>query len=145
MHAERQRLLYYAYTLIGTPYYYGGNHVVTGFDCSGFVNLVLKRFRLVPQQDHNSQMLLDLFRQHQTDQIEPGNLIFYGKGQSVIRHVAILIDEHLILECGRGTSRTKDLATAIHQRACVQVSAIDRPPSRMIAIVNPFQGWNDGN
>ena len=140
---ERQKVLYYAHTFIGTPYFYGGNTKEEGLDCSGFVNLVLKHFDLVPQKDHSAQMLFDLFREHQTNEIEPGDLIFYGKGRSVIRHVAIVIDEHLILECGRGTSKTKDLATAIHQGACVQVSSIDRPPSRRVAIVDPFKGWTD--
>lgn len=145
MQSERQRLLYYAHSLMGTPYYYGGNHVVTGFDCGGFVNLVLRRFRLVPKKDHNSAMLFDLFNRHQTDELDPGNLIFYGKSKTAIKHVAFVIDEHRILECGRGTPKTKDLATALHQGACVQVSVIDRPPSKRIAVVDPFKGWDNGN
>lgn len=44
--ASRDSLVGLAKTFIGVPYRYAGNNPETGFDCSGFVHYVFKKFNI---------------------------------------------------------------------------------------------------
>ena len=87
----RQSVVDYALSFVGGRYVYGGNDPHTGVDCSGFTRYVMK---------HGAGVSLDRSSTYQAaqgvsvsaDQMQPGDLIFYGKGTK-INHVAMYIGE----------------------------------------------------
>lgn len=93
-----ERIAQYAQQFIGNPYVYGGNSLVSGTDCSGFVNLVFAHFGIkVPR---TTWTLYEGVEGYATPkyvsqaELKPGDLIFY---YSDIRHVAIYIGDGKIV------------------------------------------------
>ena len=91
MLALRQSVVDYALSFVGGRYVYGGNDPHTGVDCSGFVRYVMQ---------HGAGVSLNRSSTYQAtqgvsicaEQMQPGDLIFYGKGQR-INHVAMYIGD----------------------------------------------------
>ena len=105
-----QDLIELAKAQLNIPYVWGGNNPFQGFDCSGFVRWILLAAGLAPQQDQTAQDIYEQFRDKSricggadTD-IEPGTLIFYGKSNTKIRHIAFAISKTLVIEAGGGDS-----------------------------------------
>lgn len=70
------RLLVTAYSLLGTPYVYGGYSPERGFDCSGFVKYVYQTnfpVSLPSSAPLQYQVGVPLSR----DELEPGDLVFF--------------------------------------------------------------------
>lgn len=81
-----------AFSLVGTPYRWGGNTPESGFDCSGLVNYVYRDV-LALNLPRTSRALSE----YQGDRIKPerlapGDLVFFGKGNEV-NHVGIYVGE----------------------------------------------------
>ncbi|ROU05123.1 C40 family peptidase [Lysobacter enzymogenes] len=81
-----------AFSLVGTPYRYGGNTPEGGFDCSGLVNYVY-RDMLALNLPRTSRDLAG----YQGPRIDPlrlaaGDLVFFGSAGSVT-HVGIYVGE----------------------------------------------------
>lgn len=85
----RQNIVNYALQFVGGRYAYGGSDPSTGVDCSGFTRYVMQ---------HAAGILLNRSSGGQSsqgntvsaDQMRPGDLVFYGRGNS-INHVALFI------------------------------------------------------
>ncbi|MDO5418337.1 MAG: C40 family peptidase [Lachnospiraceae bacterium] len=85
----RQNVVNYALSFVGGPYRYGGNDPRTGVDCSGFTRFVLSNAAGVPMaRSSRSQAAQGVAIS--AEQMQPGDLIFYGNGSS-INHVAMYI------------------------------------------------------
>lgn len=102
---------------LNIPYIFGGKNPLVGEDCSGLVCEFLKALGVLgTNEELGSQQLYDKFKPMTSAQVrEPahtGSLVFYGKDESHIDHVAMFIDEKFIIEAGHGTSDTltKDIA-----------------------------------
>jgi cell wall-associated NlpC family hydrolase len=115
-------LIRYAMSMAGTPYAYGGNNVLQGIDCSGFVCEVLRFAGLVGnKEDLTAQQLFDKFEQTGTVGVfAAGALAFYGSSLTKISHVAFMVDAHRILEAGGGDSTTHSVADAAKRNALVR-------------------------
>jgi cell wall-associated NlpC family hydrolase len=74
-----------AESCIGIPYKYGGT-TKSGFDCSGFVQSVFDKCGI--SLPRTSQQQYTYTTRISTDELEPGDLIFFGN-RSGISHVAI--------------------------------------------------------
>lgn len=73
----------------GIPYHWGGNNVVEGMDCSGFVKAVYYLVGLnIPR---TSQEQYDEGATVETDQIMEGDLVFFGKGRDKVSHVGLYL------------------------------------------------------
>jgi cell wall-associated NlpC family hydrolase len=84
----RNGLVDYATSLIGTPYKYGGTAPNTGFDCSGFTTYVMCKYGYsIPRSSRNQATYGRTIR---LDDVKPGDLVFFGKGNRV-DHVAIVV------------------------------------------------------
>lgn len=70
----------YASNFLGTPYLWGGTSPSTGFDCSGFTQYVYKHFGISIGRTTYDQINDGVAVSR--DQLEPGDLVFYGKGGS---------------------------------------------------------------
>ena len=87
--AVRQNLVSYALQFVGGPYRAGGNDPRTGVDCSGFVKFVMQNGAGIGM-NRSSVTQATQGRAISANQMQPGDLIFYGSG-SHINHVAMYL------------------------------------------------------
>jgi cell wall-associated NlpC family hydrolase len=73
----------------GTPYRLGGADPQDGFDCSGLVQYVYQEYGIAVPRDVRSQWQAG--RKIRSDQIEPGDLLFFSTEGHDASHVAIAI------------------------------------------------------
>lgn len=90
----RNNVIRYAKRFIGNPYVRGGNSLITGTDCSGFVKLVYSNFgydlpRTAPEQYY-------IGTEVSLEEIEVGDIISYGYNGNVT-HSAIYIGDGKIV------------------------------------------------
>lgn len=84
----RDSIVCYAENFIGTPYKWGGEST-TGFDCSGFVLYVFKKFGI--KLPHSSAAMGNLGVQRKKEEAQTGDIIlFKGTQSSTIGHVGIV-------------------------------------------------------
>ncbi len=98
----RQNLVNFALQFVGRPYRAGGNDPHTGADCSGFVKYVMQHGAGI-SMNRSSRAQATQGRQISADQMQPGDLIFYGNG-SRVNHVAMYIGNGQIVHAS--TERT---------------------------------------
>lgn len=93
LHDAMSELTNYAKSLIAIPYKYGGTTPESGFDCSGFVRHVFQKSVgwLLP---HNSREISHTGESLQSDQLSPGDLVFYNTRHKPFSHVGIYIGEN---------------------------------------------------
>lgn len=84
----RVDLCQYAKQFLGNPYVWGGVSLTNGADCSGFVLSVFKKYGVT--LPHYSGAQANSGTKISLSDAKPGDLVFYGKGQT-INHVAIYI------------------------------------------------------
>ncbi len=82
----------YAISLADTPYRYGGATPQNGFDCSGYVGHVF-RHTLGVALPRTSVEISRVGDPLDTDQLRPGDLVFYNTQRSAYSHVGIFIGE----------------------------------------------------
>lgn len=98
----RQNVVDYAMQFIGNRYQYGGNDPNTGVDCSGFTRYVMQHGAGIGiNRSSGSQATQG--RPISAEEIQPGDLIFYGNG-SRINHVGMYIGNEQIVHAS--TERT---------------------------------------
>jgi cell wall-associated NlpC family hydrolase len=138
-----EELIQYARHFLGRPYVYGANGP-NAFDCSGFVCFVLRRSGVV-NEDLAAQGIYDKLKKTGTsftkrDLAPPGSLLFYGKDNTSIDHVAITTDLHHVIEAGGGNSRTDSVEKANQLGACVRERPINHR-SDLVCAVYPRYPW----
>ncbi len=87
----------YASKFLGTPYLWGGT-TPDGFDCSGFTQYVYKQFGIYVGRTTKNQIHDGI--QVARDQLEIGDLVFYGKG-GIPSHMGIYIGEGMYIHAPR--------------------------------------------
>lgn len=98
----RQQVVDYAMQFVGGRYKYGGSDPRTGVDCSGFTRYVLQNSVGVGMNRSSGGQAQQGIAVS-ADQMQPGDLIFYGSGRS-INHVAMYIGNGQIVHAS--TERT---------------------------------------
>ena len=134
---DMEILRQYAMQFVGTPYKWGGDDPIDGFDCSGFIQELLASVGVDPQGDQTAQKLFDHFEKYgQWNIYKCGALAFYGKSVAEITHVAMMIDTYRIIEAGGGGSKTKSKQDAADQNAYVRVRLL-RNRKDLVAVILP--------
>jgi len=113
----RQNLVNYALQFVGRPYRAGGNDPHTGADCSGFVRYVMQNGAGI-SMNRSSRAQAAQGRQISADQMQPGDLIFYGSG-SGINHVAMYIGNGKVVHAS--TERTGIKTSVWNYRSPVRI------------------------
>ena len=120
-------LIDYAKQYTNTPYIWGGDNPLIGFDCSGYIQWCLASVGYDPVGDQTSQALFNHFGQSARGTIreglQKGALVFYGKSQNKITHISLAINLITVIECGGGDRRTRTKQDAIRLGACVRQKA----------------------
>ncbi|MEZ4911123.1 MAG: C40 family peptidase [Saprospiraceae bacterium] len=83
----RDEIVLTALKYAGMEYRTGGKNPETGFDCSGFTSFVYERIG-IPLAS-SSSLQSQQGRKKSINNLEPGDLVFFGQGKS-ISHVAIV-------------------------------------------------------
>ena len=84
--AKRKEVADFAVQFVGNPYVWGGTSLTNGADCSGFVMSVFAEFGYSLPRVAAAQY--DASKKKTMNQLEVGDLVFYGNG---ISHVALYI------------------------------------------------------
>jgi len=85
----RDSIVNFATDYIGTPYKYGGTSPESGFDCSGFVSYVFRKFGV--HLPRSSKAMGSLGVTTDSDDAQTGDIIlFKGRTSSTIGHVGIV-------------------------------------------------------
>lgn len=84
----------FAMQFIGNPYVWGGTSLTNGADCSGFTQSVYRNFGIslprTAQEQCDSGIGIEIVNPS-VDNMQPGDLIFYGSSATNVGHVAIYI------------------------------------------------------
>ena len=119
--ATRTALVAYAKQFLGYPYVYGGDNLISGTDCSGFVMRIFEHFGI--NTGRNSREQAGNGRQIAIEAVQPGDLLFYASGDT-INHVAIYIGGGQVIHSA--SERTGIIISpADYRTACRAVSFLD--------------------
>ena len=92
---------------LGTPYVWGGESLDEGgFDCSGFVHVVLNESDIKVGRA-TAQGLYNKYKKNTCDKDVPCALLFFGSGKTKITHVAISAGDGKMYESIGGSKNTK--------------------------------------
>jgi cell wall-associated NlpC family hydrolase len=93
-----------ALSYVRAPYLFGGKDPLKGIDCSGMVELCLKKLKILPQdkKNYNSQMIFDYLKANKSYSscAKPTKdcVLFFRSASGIINHVAIALNETLMIE-----------------------------------------------
>ena len=108
----RVAVVNFATQFVGNPYVWGGTSLTNGADCSGFVLSVMANFGVY--LPHYSGSQAQCGTRISVDELQPGDLIFYGSGRR-IGHVAIYIGDGQI--CHAANRRTGITISSMYYRS----------------------------
>lgn len=88
-----QEVLINALSLTGIRYSYGGKSPETGFDCSGFVRYVFEQSASMTLP-HGAKAISKLGEPVSTEQLQPGDLVFFNTLKTAFSHVGIYLGDN---------------------------------------------------
>ena len=93
----RDYIVHLANSLLGAPYLWGGKSSF-GYDCSGFVQMVLKTAGISMSRDTKFQIKADFLEEISITNTQPGDLVFFSE-DNCINHVAFTLGDGKIIHC----------------------------------------------
>jgi cell wall-associated NlpC family hydrolase len=107
-----QELVLRSLSFIGVNYRRGGESPEVGFDCSGFVRHVFRE-TLGLALPRTAREISRVGESVSTDNLEPGDLVFYNTRRKGFSHVGIYLGEHRFVHApaSGGEVRLEDMRT----------------------------------
>lgn len=93
---EKKDLAEFSKRFLGLPYTWGGRSSF-GYDCSGFVQMLYGKIGIALQRDARQQILDPRFKTIPQDELESGDLIFFGASPDKITHVGLYLENNLFI------------------------------------------------
>lgn len=90
---SQDQLASFSFQFLGLPYTWGGRSSF-GYDCSGFVQMLYRQTGVYLPRDSKDQAQWDGFKVISTDDLAPGDLIFFGLNESKIQHVGMYVGKN---------------------------------------------------
>lgn len=91
-----EEVSFYAQEFVGVPYVWGGTNLVTGVDCSGFVQQIYSHFGYtIPRVSRDQAVYAGV--EIAMEDLASGDLVFYGDSSGTVNHVAMYIGEGKIV------------------------------------------------
>jgi len=103
--SKRQQLVNYALQFLGNPYVWGGTSLTNGCDCSGFTMRILENYGV--SLPHYSGDQAGMGVKVSSDNMRPGDLVFYSNSGGRINHVGIYIGNGQIVAAASRRSGIK--------------------------------------
>ena len=103
--AFRNSIVNYACQFVGNPYVWGGTSLTHGTDCSGFTQSVMSHFGISLPRVSRDQAKVGT--KVTSDQMKPGDLVFYANSSGTINHVAIYIGNGQVISAASRRSGIK--------------------------------------
>lgn len=103
--AFRNSIVNYACQFVGNPYVWGGTSLTHGADCSGFTQSVMAHFGISLPRVSRDQAKTGT--KVTSDQMKPGDLIFYANSRGTINHVGIYIGNGQVVNAASRKSGIK--------------------------------------
>ncbi len=99
----RYKLVKLARTFLGLPYRWGGMSERRGVDCSGLVKMIFAKVHI--ELPHSSREQIHAGKEIPVDQLDKGDLVFFGSDGETPNHVGIYIGNnrfvHAEMKAGR--------------------------------------------
>ena len=87
-------VLFRAFSLVGTPYRWGGNTPDSGFDCSGLIKYVYNDMAGISLPRTTREMIVMRAQNVGKDKLQTGDLLFFAtNGGSQVSHAGIYVGE----------------------------------------------------
>ena len=118
---KREEIANFAKTFVGGRYIYGGTNPYIGADCSGFVKYILANAAGVSLPRTSSEQSTRGTTVASADQLQPGDLLFYGSGRSV-SHVAMYIGDGKVVHAS--SSRTGIIISNYNYRPVIRMANV---------------------
>lgn len=99
----RQQIVAYAKKFLGVKYVYGGSSP-KGFDCSGFVQYVMKHFDIKVDRSSEDQALNG--KKVSKSDLKPGDMVFFDTngGHNAIEHAGISLGDGYFIHASSGSA-----------------------------------------
>lgn len=94
---DKRELVAFSKKFIGLPYTWGGRSSF-GYDCSGFIQMLYKQIGCELPRDARQQIVDGRLKKIEVGDLEPGDLIFFGKSESQVTHVGMYIGDDQFIQ-----------------------------------------------
>lgn len=142
MSNAREAFLISLMKYIGLPYVWGSKDPKQSLDCSGLIYNIFKNdLKIEPTNIMNSQSYFNYFKIVANCEVLPGasdlgDLIFFGKDDQNIIHIAMALNNKLMIEAAGGGRDVVNVHIAAIKGAKVEVNEIARR-NDLRAIIRP--------
>lgn len=94
----------FSHHFLGQPYTWGGRSGF-GYDCSGFVQMIFRQMGIDIPRNSNQQLAWKGFREVSLNDMQPGDLIFFGRDTSRVNHVGLYLGSNQFIHATVGENR----------------------------------------
>ncbi|HBT57021.1 C40 family peptidase [Halopseudomonas aestusnigri] len=116
---KRHDVVFQAFSLVGTPYRWGGSSPATGFDCSGLIQYVYREAAGVSLPRTTSDLYNMKVSRPPENSLAPGDLVLFAMNGGRVNHAGIYIGDGRFLHAPStgGVVRVDELESSFWQRS----------------------------